>query len=333
MTLWNPWFLRARLRTRHLLLLSAIGEEGNIGRAAVMLSMSQPAASRLLRELEEIIGADLFERQARGVKANWYGEALIRHARNALSSLSEAAAEIDALKSGRTGHVNVGCIVGPAVGLVPRAIKRVARDYPLVRVNLVVDNSARLAIALDEGRVDIMIGRLAADRDCSRFSFDRLGEERACAAARRGHPLSGRPGLGLAELVDATWIVPSAGTILRQRFELLFRHAGLDSPGRLIETDSPMVVTRMLEDTDSIALLSREVAAYYAGCGLVAELPVELSCDMDPYGVITRKAWLLSPAALLVREAIEDSAALGDEVPDAMAPAQPMPRLADPIPP
>jgi len=70
MTFWNPWFLRARLRTRHLLLLSAIGEEGNICRAAEMLSMSQPAASRLLRELEEIIGADLFERQARGVKAN-----------------------------------------------------------------------------------------------------------------------------------------------------------------------------------------------------------------------------------------------------------------------
>ena len=113
MTLWKPWFLRARLKTRHLMLLSAIGEEGNICRAAEMLSMSQPAASRLLRDLEEIIGADLFERQARGVKANWYGEALIRHSRNALSSLTEAATEIEALKAGRTGQVNIGSIAGP----------------------------------------------------------------------------------------------------------------------------------------------------------------------------------------------------------------------------
>jgi len=316
MTFWNPWFLRARLRTRHLLLLSAIGEEGNICRAAEMLSMSQPAASRLLRELEEIIGADLFERQARGVKANWYGEALIRHARNALSSLGEAAAEIDALKCGRTGQVNVGSVSGPAVGLLPRAIKRVARDYPLVRVSVVVDTSDRLARALDDGRIDIMIGRLLADRDCARFSFDRLGEERVCAVTRTGHPLLGRHDLGLAELGEATWVVPTAGTILRHRFDLMFRQAGLECPGRLIETDSPLVMSRLLDETDFIALASREVAEHYEGCGLVAQLPVDLACGLDPYGVMTRKGWLLSPAALLVREAIKNTTAQPERVAD-----------------
>ena len=63
---WKPWFLRARLKTRHLLLISAIGEKGNINRAAEDLNMSQPAASRLLRDVEEIVGADLFERLPRG---------------------------------------------------------------------------------------------------------------------------------------------------------------------------------------------------------------------------------------------------------------------------
>jgi DNA-binding transcriptional LysR family regulator len=308
MTLWNPWFLRARLRTRHLLLLSAIGEEGNICRAAELLSMSQPAASRLLRELENIIGADLFERRARGVKANWYGEVLIRHARNALSSLGEAAAEIDALKSGRTGQVNVGSIAGPAVGLAPRAIKRVARDYPLVRVNLAVDTADGLVRSLDDGRIDIMVGSLPADGDCSRLSFDRLGQERVCAAVRKDHPLLGRSDLGLRDVAASPWIVPSGGTVLRHRFELMFRQAGLDCPTRLVETDSPMVMSRMLEDTDFIAVLSREVCDYCAGRDLVAELPVDLPCDADPYGIITRKGWLPSPAALLVREAIEDAA-------------------------
>lgn len=309
MTLWNPWFLRARLRTRHLLLLSAIGEEGNICRAAELLSMSQPAASRLLRELEEIIGADLFERRARGVKANWYGEALIRHARNALSSLSEAAAEIDALKSGRTGQVNVGSISGPAAGLLPRAIKRVARDYPLVRVHLVVDTGDRLTRALDEGAIDILVAGLIPGCDGSRFSFDRLGEEHFCAVTRTGHALLGKHDLGLADLVDATWIVPSAGAGPRHRFEVMFRQAGLECPGRLIETDSTLVTTRLLEDTDFVALVSRDVGEYYARCGSFEELPLALSCGADPFGVVTRRGWLLSPAALLVREAIEDAAA------------------------
>lgn len=306
MTSWNPWFLRARLRTRHLMLLSAIGEEGNICRAAEMLNMSQPAASRLLRDLEEIIGTNLFERQARGVKANWYGEALIRHARNALSSLTEAAAEIDALKAGRTGQVNVGAIGGPAVGLVPRALVRVARDYPLVRVQVIVDASERLMECLGDGRIDLMVGRLGAQEDCTRFSFQRLSDESVCAVACKGHPLSGGQPVALTDVVDATWIVPPAGTDLRRRFDLMFREAGLNCPARLIETDSPMVVTRLLESTHFIALLSRDVAEYYVEYGLVAELPLELPCTLDPFGIVTRNGWLLSPAAILMQEALED---------------------------
>jgi DNA-binding transcriptional LysR family regulator len=308
MTLWKPWFLRARLKTRHLMLLSAIGEEGNICRAAEMLSMSQPAASRLLRDLEEIIGADLFERQARGVKANWYGEALIRHSRNALSSLTEAATEIEALKAGRTGQVNIGSIAGPSVSLVPRALVRVARDYPLVRVQVVVDTSDRLAQFLNDGQIDLMVGRLLAQTDNSRFSFDRLAVERVYAVARKGHPLLARQGLGLADVAGVPWIVPPAGTILRQRFEQMFRETGLECPERMLEMNSPMVVTKMLGETDFIAVLPEDVAEYYLGCGLVAKVPLELPCRMDPFGVIARKGWLLSPAAHLIREALEDAA-------------------------
>ena len=308
MTYWNPWFLRARLRTRHLMLLSAIGQEGNICRAAEMLSMSQPAASRLLRDLEEIIGTELFDRQARGVKANWYGEALIRHARNALSSLNEAASEIEALKDGRTGQVNVGAISGPAVSFVPRAVARVARDYPLVRVQVIVDTSDRLLANLDEGKIDIMVGRLTPQRDGAGYAFDRIAEERICAVTRTDHPLVRRPNLGLPEVADATWIVPPVGTILRHRFESMFRDAGLVCPTRLIETVSSMVATKILADSDFIALLSREVADYYAGHGLVTILPVKLACEMDAFGMITRKGWLLSPAAQLMREALEDAA-------------------------
>lgn len=58
----KPWFLRARLKMRQLLLLVALDEEGNIHRAAETLYMSQPAASKLLKDLEEMMGVRLFER-------------------------------------------------------------------------------------------------------------------------------------------------------------------------------------------------------------------------------------------------------------------------------
>jgi hypothetical protein len=155
----NSWFIRARLRTRHLLLLTAIGEEGNIHKAAELLNMSQPAASRLLSDLEEIIGAQLFDRLPRGVRANWYGETMIRHARIVLDRLSVAQHDIDLLKAGLTGHVNVGTICGPAISFVPRAIASVVNEYPLIRIQLLVDSSDQLLGALQNGKIEVMVGK------------------------------------------------------------------------------------------------------------------------------------------------------------------------------
>lgn len=304
----TPWFIRARLRTRHLQLLSAIGEEGNIHKAAELMNMSQPAASRLLRDLEEIIGAELFDRLPRGVRANWYGETMIRHARIALASLGEAASEIDLLKSGSTGRVNVGAISGPAISFVPRAIAHVARERPMIRVQLQVESSDRLLEALQDGKIDVMVGRLLDRHEKSKYEYERLADEPVCAAARIGHPLLQRRDVKVPELANAPWIVPPVGSILRHRFDLMFREAGYDSPNQLIETVSPMVITRLLEETDYLAVLARDVVDYYAACGLISKLPVPLSCNMDSFGIVTRKGWLLSPAARFVMEALRAAA-------------------------
>jgi DNA-binding transcriptional LysR family regulator len=305
----NPWYIRARLRTRHLLLLTAIGEEGNIHKAAEIMNMSQSAASRLLSDLEEIIGCPLFDRLPRGVRANWYGITMIRHARNALSSLSEAANEIDLLKAGRTGQVNVGAISGAAISFVPKAIARVAREHPLVRIQLQVDSSDHLLEGVQAGKIEVMVGRLLDRHDKADYNYLRLADEPVCAVVRKGHPLLLRKDLQIRDLSAVPWIVPQVGSILRHRFDLMFREAGFSSPSQVIEAVSPMVVTRLLEETDHVAVLARDVAEYYAKCGLISLLPIALSCDMDSFGIITRKDWHLSPAASVVCEALEEAVA------------------------
>ena len=274
----TPWFIRARLRTRHLLLLTAVGEEGNICRAAELLNMSQSAASRLLTDLEDIIGSPLFDRLPRGVRANWYGQTMIRHARIALASLSEAANEIDLLKSGRTGQVNIGTIPGPAISFVPRAIARVAEEYPLVKMHLRVESSDQLIEALQAGKIEVMVGRLLERQEKSSFNYQRLADEPVCAVVRKGHSLLERSGLRLQDLASSPWIVPQVGSVLRHRFDLMFLEASCASPTQVIEATSPMVVTRLLEETDYLAVLAKDVAEYYAARGLISILDVPLSC-------------------------------------------------------
>ena len=79
-------------------------------------------------------------------------------------------------------------------------------------------------------------------------------------------------------------------------------------PAQLIETASLLFVTKMLQQTDFIAVMSAEVARYYAAYGMVSILPMQLSCAMDAFGIITRTDWLLSPAAHVLLRALKTSA-------------------------
>lgn len=304
----TPWFIRARLKTRQLMLLTAICDEGNIHRAAQALNMSQPAASKLLKDLEDMLGVTLFERQPRGMRANWYGETMIRHARIALSSLREAGLEVDALRSGLSGHVNLGAITGPALSLIPQALMVVARENPKLRVELHVESSDLLMEQLAQGKIDIMIGRLFERQDTTGLRYERLGEEPVSAVVRPGHPLLNVAGLDLAAVECRPWIVPPDGSVLRHRFDLMFREAGRAPPAQIIETSSLLFVTKMLQQTDFIAVVPTEVARYYATYGMVAILPMTLSCSMDAFGIITRTDWLLSPAATVLLRALKTSA-------------------------
>jgi len=304
----TPWFLRARIKTRQLMLLTAIGDQGNIHRAAEVLNVSQPAASKLLKDLEDVLGVSLFERLPRGMRPTWYGEALIRHARIALSSLAQAGSELEALKTGRFGEVSVGAIIGPALILLPRAVAIVAREHPNLRVQIAVESSDVLMERLRQSKLDIMIGRLFETHDKTNLSYERLADELVCAVVRPGHPMLGNPTLTLNQLEQLTWIVPPMGSVLRHRFELMFQEAGLGIPTRLVEASSITFITKMLQQSDFVSVVPADIARYYASYGMIEILPIQLSCTMDAFGIILRNDWLLSPAAKVVLRAVKTAA-------------------------
>lgn len=305
----NPhWFIRARLKTRQLLLLVAMEEEGGIYRAAQVLNMTQPAASKLLKDLEDMLGVQLFERLPRGMRPTWYGETMIRHARMALSTLAQAHDEIEALKVGRFGQVSIGAITAPAMTLLPQAVAAVKRLHPSLRVSVQIETSDVLMERLAQGRLDMMVGRLFEQHDKSGLRYEAMVEEEVSAIVRPGHPLLAAQGLALRDLVDASWIVPPAGSVLRHRFDLMFQEEGLAVPANLIETTALLFITNMLQRSDELCVVATDVARYYARHGLVRLLPIELPCKMDAFGLVTRTDRLLSPAATVMLNALKDAA-------------------------
>lgn len=310
MDMLNPnWFLKARLKTRQLLLLIALDDYRNIHRAADELHMTQPAASKQVKDLEEMLDVRLFDRLPRGMEPTIYGETMIRHARMALTSLSLAHDDIVALKAGLAGQVEVGVIMAPAMALLPRAIARIKEQAPLLRIGVTLEQSNVLMDKLQHGTLDFMIGRILEKQDSTGLIYEELTEEPACAVVRPGHPLLERSDLTLQDIGGLPWILPPPGSVLRHRFDMMFRRAGLQPPVNVVDSTALLLVTALLQQTDSLHVMPRDVAEYYASLNVLRLLPIELPCKMDAFGIIRQEDHLLSPGADLLLKEVRKAAA------------------------
>ena len=306
----NPnWFLQARLKTRQLLLLIALDEQRNIHRASEELHMTQPAASKQLKELEEMLGVQLFERLPRGMEPTIYGETMIRHARMALNSLSLAHDDIVAVKSGLQGQVEIGTIMTPGLVLLPRVLTMVKEQAPRLRIGVQMEQSNVLLEQLERGRLDFMIGRIPERVSAAGLKYEELTDEPACVVVRVGHPLLAVDGLQLSDIADRPWILPPQGSILRSRCDLMFRRAGLTPPLNVIDTTALLVVTALLQQTDSLHVRPIAVARYYESQNVLSVLPIDLPCRMDAYGIVSLDGHLPSPGAELLLRALRSVAA------------------------
>lgn len=308
MTNYTHWLIRARLKTRQLLLVVALSEEGNIHRAAQVLNMTQPAASKLLKDLEDVLGVQLFERLPRGMRPTWYGDTLIRHARAALSSLNQAHDELQAGKNGQFGQVNIGSITAPGLTLLPPTVAAVKQAHPNLHITIHIDPSNVLIERLNRNTLDLVVGRLSAEHDKADLRYEVITEEPVCAVVRPGHPLLTHTQLSVANVLNFGWIVPPSGSVLRHRFDLMFQEMDLQQPANSVETSSLLFITKMMQQSDMVSLMSADVARYYASHGLLAILPLVLPCEMEPFGFISRRDRLLSPAATVLLRALKASA-------------------------
>ena len=297
--LYSPyhWFLKRRLKLRALSLLVALQDFGNLQRAADALGMTQPAASKMLKELEESFGVTLVERLPRGMQPTPEGKMAMERARNILSELNRIPEEIAALQNKAETLVSVGSIKAPALSMVPRALVQFQNLHSQARVNLVVDSSPALLQKLRQEDLDIAVGRLVPELNPDLFNYEELAESQTVnVVVRSGHPWLHRSRIEWAQLLEATWIIPPQGSMLKLQFESLFLQQKMMPPQNLVETQDLDTIRQLLEESSALAVLSDEVARACHAVPLQS-LSQTLSFKMQGFGVITLKGRPLSKAA------------------------------------
>lgn len=302
-------FVRSYLKTRHLVLLVELGRHGSIMQAAQAARMTQPAASRLLAELERVLAVPLFERLPRGVEPTWYGKVLIRRAGASLAEMDAAWQEVTELRSGLSGRVAVGAILTPSATLVPAAVALLKSRHARVSVSIEVEASKRLVECLRTGELDIVIGRVADAAAAAELHFEPITDEPHCLLVRAGHPLLARTGVDLRELAGQAWIVPPEDSILRDRIAALFLAQGLEQPAETVTASALPVIAALLARSEMVAPLPVELVQPYLDSGLLAALPFDLQLRMEMYGIVTRRRHQPSPAAEAMLAALREVAA------------------------
>lgn len=300
---------RKGLKLRHLRLISAVRETGQISAAAQRLNMAQPAASRLLAELEAIVGAGLYLRHPRGIELTELGEHLAARARRILGDLDDADREIVEMSTGQRGRVSLGSVTGPALEVILPVIRQMRVTHPAIDVTVTVETSGKLVEALLDGSMDFFIGRVLGDADLDLFSAHVVGEEPIGLIVRDGHPLTRRRDLSLEDCIPYDWVMQTKDGLLAQTVERYLVEAGLSLPHRVVRTSSLLMTLAMIGQSNAIAPIARSVGDFYSDSdgfgGRITTLPVAEDLNVSAYSLIRMKDKDLSPAAQLFYSAVE----------------------------
>lgn len=305
----SPDVLSTRLKLKQLRLLVAIDDFGSLHRAADELALTQPGATKALREIESTFGNELFVRTSQGMVPNELGRCVIRYAKLIQTDVTHLVEEMEGVLTGIGGRLAVGAIMGAISGVLVDAVMRLRRKQPSLRTEITEDTSVRLLALVESGRLELALCRLSVARQPENFVYIPLRDEPLTIIAGPTHPLARTPSLALTDLADCGWIVYPSVMPLRSLLEREFKEAGLPFPAHPIETAS-MTATMLLLQTDPnlVTLMPRDMSDFLIEHGLAIRLDIDVQSRTEPYGIVTRRGTSLSAAARLLIDELTNSA-------------------------
>jgi len=211
---------------RQLEYLVAIADLGSFHRAARACGVSQPGLSAQIRQLEALLDLRLLERDRRRVLLTPAGHELVRRARAVLAEARGLVETANALQRPLCGTLRLGVIPTVAPYLLPRALPRVRRQHPELRLSLREAQTADLVASLARGELDVLL--LALEAPLGELATRALFRDPFHVALPAGHRLAHRRRLREKDLADEPVLLLDDGHCLRAQALAVCREAGAE---------------------------------------------------------------------------------------------------------
>lgn len=295
-----------RIKLRHVVCFLEVVRLKSVVKAADALNISQPAASKTIHELEELLGASLFDRSRRALMLSPFGEVFYRYAGTSVAALRQGIEAAGQSHEGTT--VKVGALPTVSARILPAAVGAFSAAGSGVHTRIVTGPNAYLLSLLRTGDVDLVIGRMAEPDAMLGFSFEHLYSERVVMAVRHEHPLLVERAFTLSMIESYQILMPTPDSVIRPLVDRMLRAHGITQLRDDVETVSNAFGRSYVRQTDAIWIISEGVVADDVADGHIMTLPVDMSETTGPVGLTTRTDTAPTFAALALIQAVRDVA-------------------------
>jgi DNA-binding transcriptional LysR family regulator len=297
------WDIRIgrRIRLRDLHVLLTVVQTGSMAKAAQHLSVTQPAVSKSIADLEQALRVRLLDRSPRGVEPTFYGRALVRRGLAVFDELRQGVSEIEFIADRRVGEVRVGCPDTLAATLLPDVIERFSDQYPGIKLHVAQTNPVALDVQeLRDRNLDLLLGRVGTPFAEEEVNAEILYHDPLVAIAGVQSKWARRRSLELVELLGEKWILYPPQQIPGLFIEEAFRRHGLNLPPASVFTYSLQLRDMLLMTGNYLSIVAASaVPVFNAKRPTVKVLPIDLGTQAKtrPVAIFTLKNRTLNPLA------------------------------------
>jgi DNA-binding transcriptional LysR family regulator len=291
---------------KHLASFIAVAEEGQLGRAAARLHLSQPPLSRHIQSLESELGVQLFTRTASGMALTQAGHVLLEDARNIGWQVQAATERVKSAGAGRFGQLAVGVYGSSIFGATSQILTRFRTRHPEVALNVHYAQTPAQLQALRRGQVEIVFERMVPHEDD--VVVRRVCRERLYVALHQGHALATEPEVGAARLRDELFLVGTEVTASSKVVEIC-KSAGFFP--RLAAPSTSVVTATLLAATGMGVSLVPESMTNVHFPGVVYRPLAAEAAFMDLHCFYLKRE--LSPILALMLDEVDEAFGAGPE--------------------
>jgi DNA-binding transcriptional LysR family regulator len=202
-------------------------------RAAEQLSISQPALSRSIGQLENELGVALFDRQGRSVILNSFGQSFFEHTSRILQEMKEAKRDVMSLQNPDYGDINLAFLKSLGISFIPRMVRTYLNLNPAVNFQLFQNSTENLIMQLKRGEIDLCIS--SHTETSPEIEWIPLWNEEMFIFVHLDHPFALKEHINLIEILNEKFVVLKQGygsrAILDEMFIKLNRHPNISFEG------------------------------------------------------------------------------------------------------